>query len=258
MAKRRDREVPEKQARMRCAVYTRKSTEDGLEQEFNSLDAQREAGEAYIRSQAGEAASLGGKGWERGTHHLGVGGFGDDLKYHLIPSPCAQARGPFWKRLDPRGVFGLAVNQSGKTGWGHLRAQMTGIRGQRTGSGEIFQQIRQQITIGVGAIPPDAGFFARISEDVGGKGCFAPGLDAGGGRRHSWIVAQVRQPIAIGIAAISECEHPRQIAILATTEVEGHGGRVTRSKAGHAEGLGNIFPGAFVGPISGLHEQGLR
>ena len=38
---------------IRCAVYTRKSTEDGLEQEFNSLDAQREAGEAYISSQKG-------------------------------------------------------------------------------------------------------------------------------------------------------------------------------------------------------------
>ena len=38
---------------VRCAVYTRKSTEEGLEQEFNSLDAQREAGEAYVRSQAG-------------------------------------------------------------------------------------------------------------------------------------------------------------------------------------------------------------
>ena len=34
----------------RCAVYTRKSTEEGLEQDFNSLDAQREACEAYIRS----------------------------------------------------------------------------------------------------------------------------------------------------------------------------------------------------------------
>ena len=31
---------------VRCAIYTRKSTEEGLEQEFNSLDAQREAGEA--------------------------------------------------------------------------------------------------------------------------------------------------------------------------------------------------------------------
>ena len=37
---------------LRCAVYTRKSTEHGLEQEFNSLDAQREACEAYIKSQA--------------------------------------------------------------------------------------------------------------------------------------------------------------------------------------------------------------
>src|SRR5579884_621269 len=37
---------------VRCAVYTRKSTEEGLEQEFNSLDAQREAGEAFVRSQA--------------------------------------------------------------------------------------------------------------------------------------------------------------------------------------------------------------
>jgi len=39
---------------IRCAVYTRKSTEEGLEQEFNSLDAQREAGEAFIASQRGE------------------------------------------------------------------------------------------------------------------------------------------------------------------------------------------------------------
>jgi len=36
---------------MRCAIYTRKSTEEGLNQEFNTLEAQREAAEAYIRSQ---------------------------------------------------------------------------------------------------------------------------------------------------------------------------------------------------------------
>jgi site-specific DNA recombinase len=41
-------------SRRRCATYTRKSSEEGLEQDFNSLDAQREACEAYIRSQAGE------------------------------------------------------------------------------------------------------------------------------------------------------------------------------------------------------------
>ena len=40
--------------KLRCAVYTRKSSEEGLEMEFNSLDAQREACEAYIASQRGE------------------------------------------------------------------------------------------------------------------------------------------------------------------------------------------------------------
>src|SRR5438309_7415162 len=38
----------------RCAIYTRKSSEEGLEQSFNSLDAQREAGEAFILSQRHE------------------------------------------------------------------------------------------------------------------------------------------------------------------------------------------------------------
>jgi site-specific DNA recombinase len=43
---------------VRCAIYTRKSTDEGLNQDFNSLDAQRDAGEAYIRSQAGEGWTL--------------------------------------------------------------------------------------------------------------------------------------------------------------------------------------------------------
>jgi site-specific DNA recombinase len=51
----------------RCAVYTRKSTEDGLEQDFNSLHAQREACEAYIRSQASE-------GWQLMKEHYDDGG----------------------------------------------------------------------------------------------------------------------------------------------------------------------------------------
>lgn len=42
------------QSRIRCAIYTRKSTEEGLDQAFNSLDAQREACEAYVKSQAAE------------------------------------------------------------------------------------------------------------------------------------------------------------------------------------------------------------
>jgi site-specific DNA recombinase len=46
------RPVPAKA--LRCAIYTRKSSKHGLEQEFNSLDAQREAAEAFIKSQAHE------------------------------------------------------------------------------------------------------------------------------------------------------------------------------------------------------------
>ena len=53
--------------RVRCAIYTRKSTEEGLEQEFNSLDAQREACEAYIASQKHE-------GWELLPDHYDDGG----------------------------------------------------------------------------------------------------------------------------------------------------------------------------------------
>ena len=52
---------------VRCAVYTRKSTEEGLSQEFNSLDAQRECAEAYILSQRQE-------GWTVLPRHYDDGG----------------------------------------------------------------------------------------------------------------------------------------------------------------------------------------
>src|SRR5438094_2256210 len=52
----------------RCAIYTRKSSEEGLEQEFNSLHAQREASEAYIRSQRHE-------GWVMVSNAYDDGGF---------------------------------------------------------------------------------------------------------------------------------------------------------------------------------------
>ena len=48
------RSGPRRNARVRCAIYTRKSSEEGLEQEFNSLQAQREACEAFITSQRHE------------------------------------------------------------------------------------------------------------------------------------------------------------------------------------------------------------
>ncbi len=54
--------------RVRCAIYTRKSSEEGLEQSFNSLDAQREACEAYIKSQQHE-------GWQRIPTRYDDGGF---------------------------------------------------------------------------------------------------------------------------------------------------------------------------------------
>ena len=50
--------MTEPKKRIRCAIYTRKSTEEGLDMEFNSLDAQREAGEAYINSQRHEGWTL--------------------------------------------------------------------------------------------------------------------------------------------------------------------------------------------------------
>ena len=53
---------------VRCAIYTRKSTEEGLEQEFNSLDAQRESAEAFIVSQRHE-------GWEAVAESYDDGGF---------------------------------------------------------------------------------------------------------------------------------------------------------------------------------------
>jgi site-specific DNA recombinase len=58
-------ETPE---RIRCAIYTRKSTDEGLDMDFNSLDAQREAAEAYITSQRSE-------GWECLPAHYDDGGF---------------------------------------------------------------------------------------------------------------------------------------------------------------------------------------
>jgi site-specific DNA recombinase len=50
--------VSQTRATIRCAIYTRKSSEEGLEQSFNSLHAQREACEAYILSQRHEGWQL--------------------------------------------------------------------------------------------------------------------------------------------------------------------------------------------------------
>src|SRR5713226_6991481 len=72
--------MPSERKILRCAVYTRKSSEHGLEQDFNSLDAQREAGEAYIESQAHE-------GWRLIKTHYDDGG----LSGGSMERPALQA-----------------------------------------------------------------------------------------------------------------------------------------------------------------------
>lgn len=69
----------------RCAIYTRKSVEDGLEQDFNSLDNQREAGEAYIASQKGN-------GWICLPERYDDGGFsGGNMKRPALQKLLADA-----------------------------------------------------------------------------------------------------------------------------------------------------------------------
>ncbi len=53
---------------IRCAIYTRKSTEEGLEQDFNTLDAQRDAAQSFIASQRAE-------GWTLSPTHYDDGGY---------------------------------------------------------------------------------------------------------------------------------------------------------------------------------------
>ena len=79
---------------LRCAIYTRVSTEQGLEQEFNSLDTQREAAEAYIKSQAHE-------GWRLLPDRYDDGGFSGGS--HGAAGPAAAAR------RHPRGRIDVVV-----------------------------------------------------------------------------------------------------------------------------------------------------
>jgi site-specific DNA recombinase len=70
----------------RCAIYTRKSSEEGLEQEFNSLAAQREACEAFIRSQRNE-------GWVLARTRYDDGGFsGGNLERPALQGLLADLR----------------------------------------------------------------------------------------------------------------------------------------------------------------------
>ena len=84
----RKREKSPTTPQFRCAIYTRKSTEEGLEQEFNSLDAQRDAGESYIQSLKHE-------GWECLPAHYDDGGFtGANMDRPALRRLLAAAGGP--------------------------------------------------------------------------------------------------------------------------------------------------------------------
>src|ERR1700730_1218359 len=80
---------------LRCAIYTRKSTEHGLELEFNSLDAQRDACEAYIKSQASQ-------GWQVLPQHS------DDPAYSVcnLDRPALQQ---LLKDIDARRIDVVVV-----------------------------------------------------------------------------------------------------------------------------------------------------
>ncbi|MGB3549512.1 MAG: recombinase family protein [Candidatus Binatus sp.] len=78
-------------ARKRCAIYTRKSSEEGLEQNFNSLHAQRQACEAFIKSQAGE-------GWRMVKTAFDDGGYsGATMDRPALKTLLAQIKE---KRID--------------------------------------------------------------------------------------------------------------------------------------------------------------
>ena len=86
--------------RLRCAVYTRKSTDEGLGQDFNSLDAQREACTAYIKSQAAD-------GWVLIPRCYDDGGFsGGSLERPALQALLADVKA---KRVDIVVVLRISV-----------------------------------------------------------------------------------------------------------------------------------------------------
>src|SRR5271167_3205463 len=98
-------------SRKRCAIYTRKSSEEGLEQEFNSLAAQCEACEAFIRSQRNE-------GWVLVRTRYDDGGFsggnlGRPALQHLIADLADFAR--LVELFDAEAVSFVSVTQQFNT-----------------------------------------------------------------------------------------------------------------------------------------------
>src|SRR5437764_1096778 len=119
----------------RCAIYTRKSTEYNLELAFNSLDAQREASEAYIKSQAHEGwrlipgryddgafsgASLDRPALQQLLADVRAGKIDIVLVYKV--DRLTQRRGPLWRgRARPSAQEPLLYRRGGLPGRGPWR-----------------------------------------------------------------------------------------------------------------------------------------
>jgi hypothetical protein len=91
-------------ATLRCVVYTRVSTEHGLEQEFNSLDNQREASEAYVKSQ---------------THDDLIGGERDDAEHEMAFDLERAADADLERAADAEKSGAELVFQPGVDAFGH-------------------------------------------------------------------------------------------------------------------------------------------
>lgn len=84
--------------KIRCAIYTRKSSEDGLDMDFNTLDAQREAGENYVLSQKHE-------GWIPLPEHYDDGGFsGGNTNRPAFKKLMQDVERGLWADIDGGGI----------------------------------------------------------------------------------------------------------------------------------------------------------
>ena len=102
---------------LRGAIYTRVSTDQGLEQDFNSLDAQREASEAYIKSQAHE-------GWRLIRDHYDDGGFsGGSMVRPAVQKLLVDVQA---RRIEVKLAASIAVSRNATRQSSELPAKASG------------------------------------------------------------------------------------------------------------------------------------
>src|SRR5712692_9698933 len=111
---------------VRCAIYTRVSTDQGLEQDFNSLDAQYDASQAYIRSQAHAGWSLLRAKYDDGGFSGALAASASLASAMLLPNGLANTRCSVC-RFEP-GDFHVQLSPAPGTG---LQSPETGSRNRR-------------------------------------------------------------------------------------------------------------------------------